>query len=71
MFAEAGDAWSSFNTYNPFDVKKSAGFGIRVFLPMFGLLGLDWGHRFDDIPGQPGMPKSQVHFTIGANLGDL
>jgi outer membrane protein insertion porin family len=71
VFAEAGDAWSSFNTYNPFDVKKSAGFGIRVFLPMFGLLGLDWGHRFDDIPGQPGMPKSQVHFTIGANLGDL
>ena len=71
VFAEAGDAWSSFNTYNPFDVKKSAGFGIRLFLPMFGLLGLDWGHRFDDIPGQPGMPKSQVHFTIGANLGDL
>jgi len=71
VFAEAGDAWNSFDTYNPFDVKKSAGFGIRVFLPMFGLLGLDWGYRFDDIPGQPGMPKSQVHFTIGANLGDL
>ena len=71
VFAEAGDAWESFEDFSPFNVKRSAGFGIRVFLPMFGLLGLDWGRRFDEVPGRPNMQQSQVHFTIGANLGDL
>lgn len=71
VFGEAGNAWNSFDRFNPFDVKRSAGFGIRVFLPMFGLLGLDWGYRFDDIPSNPNMQRSQVHFTIGANMGDL
>jgi outer membrane protein insertion porin family len=45
--------------------------GIKVFLPMFGLLGLDWGYRLDDVPGRTGMQRSQVHFSIGANLGEL
>ena len=53
------------------ELKRSAGVGVRVFLPMFGLLGLDWGYRFDDIPGRSGMDRSQIHFTIGANLGSL
>ena len=70
-FAEAGNTWNSFKGFDPFALKRSAGVGIRVYLPMFGLLGLDWGYRFDDIPGRSGMQKSQVHFTIGANLGEL
>lgn len=70
-FAEAGNTWSDFNEYNPFELNKSAGFGMRIFLPMFGLLGLDYGWRFDDIPNLPNMAKSQFHFTIGTNLGEL
>ncbi len=70
-FTEAGNTWSRFRDYNPFAVKRSAGVGVRVFLPMFGLLGLDWGYRFDDVPTAPRMQKSQVHFTIGFNLGEL
>lgn len=70
-FAEAGNTWNSIKAFNPFDVYRSAGVGVRVFLPMFGLLGLDWGYRFDDVPSAPFMQKSQVHFTIGMNLGEL
>lgn len=70
-FTEAGNTWNRFRDYNPFAVKRSAGVGVRVFLPMFGLLGLDWGYRFDDVPTAPRMQKSQVHFTIGFNLGEL
>lgn len=69
-FAEAGNTWSRFKDFNPFDVYRSAGAGVRVYLPMFGLLGLDWGYRFDDVPNRP-MNHSQIHFTIGANLGEL
>jgi outer membrane protein insertion porin family len=64
-FLEAGDAWSSFQDFQPFNVKKSAGVGLRLFLPMFGLLGLDYGWRFDDIPGQEQMAPGQFHFSIG------
>lgn len=70
-FAEGGNTWTSVKQFNPFDVYRSAGVGVRVFLPMFGLLGLDWGHRFDTIPNRSGMQKSQIHFTIGLNLGEL
>lgn len=70
-FLEAGNTWRNLDSYNPFNVYRSAGVGVRVFLPMFGLLGLDWGYRFDDIPGAANMRKSQIHFTIGANLGEL
>jgi len=51
VFGEAGNAWAGFDEFNPFEVYKSAGVGIRIFMPMFGLLGLDWGYRLDDIPG--------------------
>ncbi len=68
-FLEAGNTW--YDNFNPFSMRRSGGFGIRAFLPMFGLLGLDWGYRFDDVETRPGMPKSQIHFTIGANLGEL
>jgi len=70
-FVEAGNTWENIDTYNPYSVYRSAGLGIRVFLPMFGLLGLDWGYRFDDVPTNPNMQRSQIHFTIGANLGEL
>ena len=67
-FLEGGNAWTNFRDFNPFDIKRSAGVGVRVFLPMFGLLGLDYGFRFDDIPGYSGMAKSQFHFIIGQNF---
>lgn len=70
-FVEAGNTWQNFRTFNPFDVYRSAGVGVRVFLPMFGLLGLDWGYRFDDVQGVQGMQKSQIHFSLGMNLGEL
>lgn len=67
-FLEGGNAWTNFKDFNPFSIKRSAGIGVRVFLPMFGLLGLDYGFRFDDVPGYSGMPKSQFHFIIGQNF---
>ena len=70
-FLEAGNMWDDFNDFNPFSVKRSAGIGVRIFLPMFGLLGLDWGYRFDDLSSNPYMRRSQVHFTLGMNLGEL
>lgn len=72
-FAEAGNSWSTFKQYNPFQVKRSAGFGLRVFLPMFGLLGVDYGWGFDNVPGNPGIGngKGQFHFTIGGQLGEM
>jgi outer membrane protein insertion porin family len=70
-YVEAGNTWQNFKSFNPFDVYRSAGVGVRVFLPMFGLLGLDWGYRFDDVRTAPGMQRSQIHFSIGMNLGEL
>lgn len=73
-FLEAGSTWSKFKDVNPFAVQRSAGAGVRIFLPMFGMLGLDWGYRFDDTTEKffrPQSQKSQVHFTIGFNLGEL
>ncbi len=67
-FAEAGGAWLKFKDFNPFDLKRSAGVGVRVFLPMFGLLGLDWGYGFDPIPGIPGANKGQFHFSINQSI---
>jgi len=64
-FVEAGNAWKDIDSYNPFNIKRSAGVGLRAFLPMFGLLGIDWGYGFDDIPTQPDANGSQFHFVIG------
>ena len=64
-FAAAGNAWSEFSTYNPFNVYRSAGVGIRAFLPMMGKIGVDWGYGLDEIPGNPGASGSQFHFIIG------
>lgn len=67
-FVEAGNAWSKFKEFSPFDVKRSAGIGVRIYLPMFGLLGLDWGYGFDDIPGNTGASKGQFHFSINQSI---
>ncbi|MFT4752898.1 MAG: outer membrane protein insertion porin family [Salibacteraceae bacterium] len=71
VFAEMGNTFSDLEGFNPFNNYRATGVGIKVFLPMFGLLGLDWGYRLDDVPGRTGMQRSQVHFSIGANLGEL
>ncbi|HET6227379.1 MAG TPA: outer membrane protein assembly factor BamA [Bacteroidia bacterium] len=67
-FAEAGNSWTRARDFNPFNVKRSAGVGVRVFLPMFGLIGFDYGWRLDEMPA---MQKGQFHFTIGASIGEL
>ena len=61
LFLEGGNCWSDIRNFNPFQIKRSAGVGVRVFLPMIGLLGVDWGYGFDD----PVNGKSQFHFVIG------
>lgn len=83
-FGEAGNSYPTFENFNPFNVKKSAGIGIRVFLPMFGMLGLDYGFGFDKLdPWASGFNGAsdysisqkgyygKLNFTIGMNLGEL
>ncbi|MBN9482481.1 MAG: outer membrane protein assembly factor [Bacteroidetes bacterium] len=69
MFVEAANAWNSFNTYNPFSLNRAAGVGVRVFLPMFGLLGLDYGVGFDNYSKATGNTKlgniSAFTFMLG------
>ncbi len=66
VFAEAGNAWYSINEYNPFLIKRSLGVGLRAFLPMFGMLGIDWAYGFDSVPNVAyGNSGSNFHFTIG------
>lgn len=70
-FLEAGNTWANARDINPFDVRRAGGVGLRIFLPMFGLLGLDYGWRFDDLPEAPNMARGQFHFSIGMNIGEL
>ena len=67
-FLEAGNCFADIKDYNPFNLKRSAGLGVRVFLPMFGLMGIDWGWGFDDINGDKSMGGSQFHFVLGQEL---
>lgn len=67
-FAEAGNCWRQFEDYSPFDLKRSAGAGIRIFLPIFGLLGMDWGYGFDEVSGFNGAGGSQFHFVMGQSF---
>uniref|UniRef100_UPI00356A761C BamA/OMP85 family outer membrane protein n=1 Tax=Draconibacterium sp. TaxID=1965318 RepID=UPI00356A761C len=64
-FMEAGNAGISFQNYVPFKLHRSAGVGVRIFLPMFGLMGIDWGYGFDEVPGVADAAGSQFHFVIG------
>lgn len=66
VFAEAGNTYDRFRSFNPYNnMKRSVGAGVRIFLPIFGLLGLDYGYGFDQIPGNPGAGGGQFHFSIG------
>lgn len=64
-FLEAGSAFNDFKDYNPFGLQRSAGFGLRVFMPAFGLLGIDFAHGFDAVPGTTTKSGWQTHFIIG------
>jgi outer membrane protein insertion porin family len=64
-FVEAGNSYSGFENYNPFKVKRSAGLGVRIFMPAFGLLGIDFAHGFDPLPGTNIKSGWQTHFIIG------
>ena len=64
-FAEGGNTSMKFQDYNPFKLHRSAGLGVRIFLPMFGLLGIDWGYGFDAVPGVSDAHKGQFHFVMG------
>jgi outer membrane protein insertion porin family len=67
-FAEAGNNFSNFAEYNPFILYRSVGVGARVFMPAFGLLGIDWGWGFDEITGEPDYSGSHFHFSIGQQI---
>ena len=67
-FIEAGNCYADIKGYNPFDLKRSAGVGVRIFLPMFGLMGIDWGYGFDEINGSKQYGGSQFHFILGQEL---
>ena len=62
-FVEAGNAWTETSKFNPFDMKRSAGLGVRIFLPMVGMMGIDWAYGFDKVFGTKG--GSQFHFILG------
>jgi outer membrane protein insertion porin family len=64
-FLEAGSAFDNFKKFDPFKMQRSAGFGLRVFMPAFGLLGFDFAHGFDPIPGGTVKSGWQPHFIIG------
>ena len=68
VFGEAGNNWDNYKQFNPFVVYKTAGFGARLFMPAFGLIGLNWGYGFDTLPGRSSPSGMQFHFTIGQQL---
>ncbi len=67
-FIEGGNNWNSFREFSPFNLNRSAGFGVRIFMPAFGLLGIDWGYGFDKLPASNTRSAGQFHFTIGQLL---
>ncbi|CAN5176869.1 POTRA domain-containing protein [soil metagenome] len=68
VFGEAGNNWNNFYEFNPFKSYRSAGFGARIFMPAFGLIGLNWAYGFDALPGSTSISGSQFHFTIGQQI---
>ena len=64
-FVEAGNSYDGFKNFNPFQLKRSAGLGLRIFMPAFGLLGIDFAHGFDPLPGGTEKSGWQTHFIIG------
>lgn len=68
IFAEAGNSWGSYKDINPFKLRRTAGIGARIFMPAFGLLGLDFGKGFDPIPGLPNRGLKSFTFSIGQQI---
>jgi outer membrane protein insertion porin family len=69
VFTEAGNNWATYTDFNPFVMMKSAGVGARIFMPAFGLIGLNWAYGFDSLPNTGGkISGSQFHFTIGTQI---
>jgi Outer membrane protein/protective antigen OMA87 len=67
-FLEAGNNWGNYTDFNPFKLYKSAGVGARIFMPAFGLIGLNWAYGFDTLPNANQKSGSQFHFTIGQQI---
>ncbi|MBC7398722.1 MAG: outer membrane protein assembly factor BamA [Mucilaginibacter sp.] len=67
-FAEGGNVWDKFSQFNPYNIRRSTGIGARIYLPIFGLLGLDYGYGYDAIPGIPTANKGQFSFSISQSL---
>jgi outer membrane protein insertion porin family len=68
LFTEAGNNWNNYQDFNPFSLYKAAGVGARIFMPAFGLIGLNWAYGFDKLPFSNDISGSQFHFTIGQQL---
>jgi len=68
LFGEAGNNWANYKEFNPFDAYRSAGVGVRLFMPAFGLIGINWGYGFDTLPGQSKRSGPQFQFTIGQQI---
>ena len=68
-FLESGNGYDSFRAFNPFESKRSAGAGVRIFMPAFGLLGIDFGYGFDNADPNSSLPNGwETHFIIGQNF---
>lgn len=68
IFGEAGNNWNNFYEFDPFKSYRSAGIGARIFMPAFGLIGLNWAYGFDTLPGATHISGAQFHFTIGQQI---
>ncbi|MBS1682361.1 MAG: outer membrane protein assembly factor BamA [Bacteroidetes bacterium] len=68
LFTEAGNNWGNYQDINPFNLYRSAGFGARIFMPAFGLIGLNWAYGFDTLPNSNQVSGTHFHFTIGQQI---
>ncbi|CAN5430864.1 POTRA domain-containing protein [soil metagenome] len=68
IFGEAGNNWDNYYEFNPFKSYRSAGVGARIFMPAFGLIGLNWAYGFDKLPNSNAISGAQFHFTIGQQI---
>ncbi len=67
-FFEGGNSWANFEGFAPFKMYRSCGIGLRLYMPMFGLIGIDWGYGFDSVEGNPTAGGSQLQFSIGQSI---
>ncbi|MEP4596270.1 MAG: BamA/TamA family outer membrane protein, partial [Cyclobacteriaceae bacterium] len=67
-FFEGGNNWNKYSEFNPYDMKRSLGVGVRIFMPAFGLLGLDWAYGLDSAYGTNTLSGPQFHFSIGQQI---